>query len=43
MTAKFQSLKRILIEDAKGFMAPNKFRDTREMGPTNPKWNILSV
>ena len=33
MTAKFQSLKRVLIEDITGFMSPEKFRDVQETGP----------
>lgn len=32
MTAKFQSLKRFLIEDTKGFMAPETSRDVQETG-----------
>ena len=33
ITAKFQCLKRVFIEDTKGFMTPEKFRDVRETGP----------
>ena len=29
----FQSLNRVLLEDTKGFMSPEKFRDVRETGP----------
>ena len=32
ITAKFQRLKRVSIEDKKGFMAPVKFRAVRETG-----------
>ena len=32
MAAKFQSLKHVLIEDTKGFMSPETFRDVRETG-----------
>ena len=31
--SEFQSLKRFLIEDTKGFMSPKKFQELREMGP----------
>jgi len=30
ITAKFKSLKRVLIEGTKGFMSPEKFQDARE-------------
>ena len=33
ITSKFQSLERVLVEDTKGFMSPEKFRDLRETGP----------
>ena len=33
ITAKFQSLKCFLMEDAKGFMSPEKFQGVQEMGP----------
>ena len=33
ITAKFKSLKRVLIEDTKGFMSPEKFRNLRETCP----------
>ena len=33
IAAKFQSMKHALIEDTKGFMSPEKFRDVRETGP----------
>ena len=32
ITAKFQSLNRVLVEDTKGFISPEKFRDVRETG-----------
>ena len=32
ITAKFQSLNRALVEDTKGFISPEKFRDVRETG-----------
>ena len=32
ISAKFQSLKRVLIEDKKGFMSPGKLRAVRETG-----------
>ena len=35
ITAKFQSLKRVVIEDKNGFMSPGKFRAVRETGPSN--------
>ena len=37
ITDKFQSLKRLLIEETKGFMSPEKFRDVQETGP----WRYL--
>ena len=33
ITVKFQSLKRVPIEDTKGFISSEKFRDVRETGP----------
>ena len=32
ITAEFQSLKHVLIEDVNGFMSPEKFRNVRETG-----------
>ena len=32
VTAKFRSLKHLLVKDAKGFISPEKFRDVREAG-----------
>ena len=34
ITAKFQSTKRVPIEDTKRFMSPEKIRDFRETDPT---------
>ena len=40
ITAKFQSLKRrILIEDTKGFLSPEKFRDVRETCPAAARFS----
>ena len=33
ITTKFQSLNRVLVEDTKRFLSPEKFRDVRETGP----------
>jgi len=39
ITAKFQSLKHVLIEDI--FMSPEKFRDVRETGPWLWFWGMV--
>ena len=42
ITAKFQSLNRVLVEDTKGFISPEKFRDVRETGSCKHKQLKLS-
>ena len=41
ITAKFQSTKRVPIEDAKRFLSSEKFRDFRETGPSSLKLMIV--
>ena len=43
ITAKFRSLKRVLIAAIKGFMSPEKFRDVRETGPCGQSRKRLNL